>query len=68
MVKGMITINCIVRKLHRSVIELVGGLGRIVQSRQGIFLFNRDLIPPGMCEQGRLSRGREVAKYLSDFS
>ena len=63
-VKGMITINCIIRKLYRSV----GCLGRIAQSRQGIFLFNMDLIPKGMCEKGRLSRGSKLAKYFFDFS
>ena len=44
-VKGKITISCIIRKMYRSVIESVGGLGMIAKSRKGIFLFNRDLIP-----------------------
>ena len=64
----MITISCIIRKLYRSVIEAIGGLGRITQSRQGIFLFIRDLIPQVMREKGRLSRVRELAINLSDFS
>ena len=66
-VKGKITINCIIRKLYRSIIDSIGDLGWIAQSRQGIFLFNRDLIPQGMHEQGRLSRGWELANYLYDF-
>ena len=64
----MITVSCIIRKLYRSIIEFVGGQGRIAQSNQRIFLFNRDLIPQGMREQGRLSRSRELAKYLSGFA
>ena len=55
----MITISCIIVKLYRLVIDSVGELGRIAQSRQGISLFNRDLIPQGIHEKGSLSRGRE---------
>ena len=64
----MITINYIIRKMYRSVIESVGGLGRIAQSRKAIFLFNRGLIPPRMHEKDKLSRDRELDKYLSNFS
>ena len=56
-IKGMITISCIIKKLYKSVMESCGGQGSIAQSIRRIFLFIRDLIPPGMREQGRLSRG-----------
>ena len=67
-VTGMITTNCIIRKLYRSIIESVGDLGRIVQSRKWLFLFNRDLIPQGIHDKGRPRRVRDLANYLSNFS
>ena len=51
-VKGMMTISCIIRKLHMLVIESCGGLGCIAQTIQGNFLFNRVPFPLRMYEKG----------------